>query len=549
MFWFYLAMKITNSIQFDLKTNKKESFKKTPKNEFKNINLNSCPSANLNRLMISFGAMKKTQFEGIDLMMINQLQAPIQKFNTNQDFQEYCMNILNEKYFSNKSIMKLTDSYDNQAASQKETILKEWIHYITIENEAYTPAMQLMIMSSITKNLKYDTNHLPPILDKRKLADTIQEIVDNCATKRNYNCNFDKLYRNNLLSATFQSETQLDESLNGWVMIPSKENDSENFEENVKKLQILSHDSWCTKTYNAKPYLAAGDFHIYFEKGRAKLGLRFCDGMLAEIQGEKNDGNVPHLYFEKVKKYISENNFKVAKTTQEKIDYAKAQKEFYDLIGEEAIKNKDLALILPHYGVSFEQDENGMLILDSFYGKDSFKSRPLLLEEIGISYNDILAKTIRIKGHFKSLYNECISTGSVEEIGGSFYDNFSRIETLGKIKKIANTLNADCAFDLKSLGDLKYVGGNIKLPYFKDFKDEILKLEYIGGFLKFQDKFFAQPNLLLQTTPLTRPITYEEYENWEVDAKKLTPEDVQRKINEASVDDIFSSIFGNDWFN
>ena len=205
--------------------------------------------------------------------------------------------------------------------------------------------------------------------------------------------------------------------------------------------------------------------------------------------------------------------------------------------------------ILSHYGVSFEQDENGMLILDSFYGKDSFMVRPLSLDEIGISYNDVLDKTIKIKGHFKSLFNECVSLGNIEEIGGNFYDNYSKIETLGKLKKIGGSLNAECAFDLKTLGDLKHVGGSVRLPYFKDFKDEILKLEYIGGFLKFEDKFFEQPNLLLASTPLSRPITYKEYEDWEVDKKQLTLEEIQRKINEASVDDIFSSIFGDDWFN
>ena len=47
---------------------------------------------------VSFGAMKKTQFVGIDLMMVNQLRAPIQNFNSYEDFQNYCQTILDEKY-------------------------------------------------------------------------------------------------------------------------------------------------------------------------------------------------------------------------------------------------------------------------------------------------------------------------------------------------------------------------------------------------------------------------------------------------------------------
>ena len=95
-------MKISNSIYFTSQQLKKNNKQAKTQNEFKNINLNSNPIANLNRSSISFGAMKKSQFEGIDLMMVNQLKAPIQNFNSNEDFQNYCQKILDEKYLGPK---------------------------------------------------------------------------------------------------------------------------------------------------------------------------------------------------------------------------------------------------------------------------------------------------------------------------------------------------------------------------------------------------------------------------------------------------------------
>ena len=102
-------MKISNSIYFTSQQLKKNNKQAKVQNEFKNINLNSNPIANLNRSSISFGAMKKSQFEGIDLMIVNQLKAPIQNFNSNEDFQNYCQTILDEKYLGDENIKKLVE--------------------------------------------------------------------------------------------------------------------------------------------------------------------------------------------------------------------------------------------------------------------------------------------------------------------------------------------------------------------------------------------------------------------------------------------------------
>ena len=100
------------------------------------------------------------------------------------------------------------------------------------------------------------------------------------------------------------------------MIIPSEEHDPENFEANVEKLKALSYKTWCTKSFNAKPYLTKGDFHIYLEDGEPKLGVRFVNDKIQEIQSEKNNGKFPIGYFDILQKHISENNLNLAINAQ-----------------------------------------------------------------------------------------------------------------------------------------------------------------------------------------------------------------------------------------
>lgn len=421
--------------------------------------LNSNPIAHLNKNNIAFCAMKKSQFQGIDLIMVNQLKAPIQKFSSNSDFQNYCQNILDSEFYGDNNIEKLSNSSDKQAQAQKSKILKDWIDYISKENDAYNPAIQLLIISSITKNLSPNTNQLPPILNKRKLADTIQEIVEKSKTTKNYQPNFDKIYRANLQKTVLENETQLDSSLNGWIIIPSKAHDEANFSENVKKLQILSHDSWCTKTYNAEPYLAKGDFHVYFEQGKPKLGVRFEDDKVAEIQGERNSGKIPLKYLDMVKKYILDKNYKLNSSAEltliEAQEHAKKVAKIEKEIGLEAIKNKEYEKILPYFGIKAKKDEDGMLILSHFeqpYGELDF-------EDLGIDENELFRQVIEIENDADFEDSIVTSLGSLKRIKGEANFSYSNITSLGNLEKIEGNIQLEDG-KIKSLGNLKYIGGN-----------------------------------------------------------------------------------------
>ena len=66
---------------------------------------------------ISFSSMKKTCFSGIDLITINKFKAPIEKFNSNDDFQKWCDDKLDKEYIS--QVDKICSSTDIQTMLQK----------------------------------------------------------------------------------------------------------------------------------------------------------------------------------------------------------------------------------------------------------------------------------------------------------------------------------------------------------------------------------------------------------------------------------------------
>ena len=455
------------------------------KNTLNSFSLNSNPIAQLNKAQIAFGAMKKSQFDGIDLIMIERTKAPIQSFSTNQDLQSYCQKILDENYLGEKNLSRLTNSIDDEAQSHKRAILNSWIKYITKENDAYTPAIALFILSSITKNLNPDTNYLPPTLNRGVLASTIAEIVEQTRKNRKFNPNFEKTYKNTIQQSIFEKETQLDPSLTGWVKIPSSKNDPNNFEANVLKLQTLSHNSWCTKTYNARPYLKQGDFWVYLEQGKPKLGVRFNKKEIVEIQGEKNNSEIPVNYHQIIHSFIDENNFSVSFNMHEAMNRLDEKKEALDeiisKIGQDAIEQKDWEKILPAFGIEVKKDENGMLILSRYF---PISKNNISLEDIGLKDQDIFKNVIKIDGDAYFTRSDVENLGSLEEITGHAVFDCSKITTLANLRKIGGHAHFIHECNVESLGNLEYIG---KSANFADVPLTSLgNLKEVGGDLAIQ---------------------------------------------------------------
>jgi len=107
--------------------------------------------------------------------------------------------------------------------------------------------------------------------------------------------NFTKAYRAAKMAATADL-VELGDAQNGWRKVPQTAKSDPNFAERVAEVQAISSESWCTKTYNAAPYIAQGDFWVYVDNGKPELAIRFEGSDVAEIQGRANNGSIPSQY-------------------------------------------------------------------------------------------------------------------------------------------------------------------------------------------------------------------------------------------------------------
>ena len=108
-----------------------------------NVGTNSYHLSPLKCDTVSFGALKKSKFSGIDLVVVNKFYAPIQKFNSNDDFQNWCKSKVDE------IMQKDYKARSQEAVTQRKAMLKEWFNYVQNENDAYNPAIQLLILDGI----------------------------------------------------------------------------------------------------------------------------------------------------------------------------------------------------------------------------------------------------------------------------------------------------------------------------------------------------------------------------------------------------------------
>ena len=340
-----------------------------------------------------------------------------------------------------------------------------------------------MILDGITKNLKNDNNALPPVLDKGILASTIQDITDLLKENPKARINFYKLYQTKLMKKYASENNSPYGNQTGWIIIPSNDNDPQHFEENVKKLKTLSHDNWCTKTFNAKLYLEEGDFHVYLENGKPKLGVRFDKDVIQEIQGEKNDKEIPLKYLSIAQDHVKDS--KLSQSTEEEFEIAYETKEaINDFKAELSRQGIDFETctteqLLNAVGIKTERNEEGKLILDCYKQPDKFT-----FEELGINENKLLKDVVEIKGDADFRFSELTKSDDLRRIGGNANFTYSEVKNLNNLKSISG--NAYFSFSkIENLNNLESVGGD---AYFWHVKIENLNnLISIGGNADFRN--------------------------------------------------------------
>ena len=413
---------------------------------------NSCLSP-LRYDTVSFGALKKTQFDGLDYAAVEKFKAPIEKFNSNEDLQKWCKDKVKsdilEKDFGGRQ---------EETKIQRKAMLKEWTDYVIKDNDAYNNATALIILSAVTKGLRPDNDKLPPVLNKGILADCMSEIDTNLKKDKKYAFDLNKMYQNKLQSF-YLEDFDTGEKGSKWVVIPSKKHDPENFAQNVDKLKTLSHSTWCTKSYNAEPALSEGDFHVYLEDGKPKVGIRFIGNQIIEIQDELNSYLIPYDYFDITKDYIKANNFKLSYYAEREL---KESEEFRKNIEKmkldlnDTIDTNTTTKIFDYLGFKSKIEDDGSITLSEYttLGNDG----NIFLKYLGINENKLFEQVKRIDGDAIFTSDVLFSLGGLEHVGGNL---------------------VLCSPNVKSLGNLKYIGGILSHNYQSDILDS--NLEFVNG--------------------------------------------------------------------
>lgn len=360
----------------------------------------------------------------------------------------------------------------------------------------------MLVLSAITKGIKPDNDKLPPALNKGVLADCVSEIDKNTKADSKYHFDLNKMYETKL-RALYLEDVSTGETETKWVVIPSKENDPENFESNVEKLKTLSHKNWCTKSFNAEPYLAEGDFHVYLENGEPKLGVRFVGDEIEEIQGELNDGKIPISYCDVVNDYLLKNLFSLSYDAYLQYEVAMdAKKRVYKIKEclKEVIEKNDVEKILKYFNFKVQKDKDGFLTIDKYRQP----SNEFTFSDCGIDENKLFEKIKHIENNAYFEGSNLRDLGSLESIGNSVFFENSKITNLGKLKSIGfiASLQYSQVVDLgeletvgaylsivrspvKSLGKLRTIYGN---AYFSNSQlVDLGELESIGGIVYIQN--------------------------------------------------------------
>lgn len=410
----------------------------------------TCRFSSLPKDTVVIDKVKKSQFEGIDFAVVEKFKPPIEKFKTKDDLQTWAAKeaekISNTDFGGRKKETKI----------QRKTMIKEWSDYVLKENNAYNKATALLILNAITKGLKPDNDKLPPVLNKGVLADCISEIDKNAKADKKYQFDLVRMYETKL-NSSYLEDTNTGETGSKWVVIPSKTNDPENFEANVEKLKTLSHKNWCTKSFNAEPYLSEGDFHVYLENGKPKLGVRFVNDEIEEIQGEQNNNKIPLSYYDELKKHIQEKNLKLHFNSKREFEDVEKLKKEVELIKEDlknAIENNDAKEIFKYFGFLKEEDSEGFLTLSKY----KQPSQKYTFRNLGIDENKLFEKIKRIEGDvdFKNL--QVKNLRNLKSIGG--YANFenSSVTDLGNLTSIGGYAYFGSS-QITNLGNLTSIGG------------------------------------------------------------------------------------------
>lgn len=411
---------------------------------------------------VSFSAMKKSAFSGVDLACVNLFKLPIEKFNGKEDFEKYLQNALEGLY------SKYFESRSETVSEDRAEYLRRW--QVALKESPYDTqkALSFIVYSSITKDLALDNENMPPLFIQSVFEQTITDMNKRFSQNLTSGYDFKKNYDINL-------KRHFDFPKNGWILIPSVLNDQKNAFQNYIKLKAVSYPTWCTKNQKAEEYIYNNNFHVFLQDDKSRICIRESNNQIKEIQGPKNNSRVPIDFVDvveaRVKEFDLEDSFYI-------LDKSKEIKEQRDKILSElsdAINSFDRKAIFDYFGIKMQENGEGTFTLSSYQQP----SKDITFKDIGVDESKLFEGVTKITGnaffekssltefsHLREVGGLCSlreslfeTTGSLEQVGELYATskNLKEITNLKIIKRSADFSNSS----IVSLGSIEEVMGDL----------------------------------------------------------------------------------------
>lgn len=422
---------------------------------------------------VSFKGYDHLKLEGFDRACASLFKVHLEKFKSKEDFHNWA-----KLETAKKMDLSKYYSVNEQISNERKETLSQWKSYLTSDDSVVqNPALKLLIFHGITKSLKPDNKEFPAEFNESVLVKTISEIERNLSENKNFTFDLDKRYRHNLKLSVIKEmscETQNNEMQNGWLKIKSFKNDKENFEDNINKLKNLSSRGWCTKGGDyAKTYLLKGDFHIYFEDGEPRVGVRLEGNKIVKIEGAMNNLSIPACYFDELQKHIANGDFDTSAVTSDMRNAKRVAVEIPKIKSDVAgfLKKGDSLSVLKYLGFNAKDiggnkflkmlgiknhDSNTKLVITNFRQPSMFYS----FIDLGIDENELFKHVVKIEADADFSGASLTKLPNLVEVGGNANFEDSLITDVSNLKSIGE----DARFTystIKDLRSLESVGGEL----------------------------------------------------------------------------------------
>lgn len=375
-------------------------------------------------------------------------------------------------------------------SQEKVQAVNDWVDFLKTPNNKIAYPEKVVILNGVMEHVRPDDYSNPLVLEPEIVMSTLAK-YRRASNKDGFS--FHDVYQDRLRDQYLEKEQK--EGLT-WIVIPSKDHDPQNYNDNIKKLQVLSRQTWEPSGYAAEDYLKYGDFHLLLKDGKPAVGMNILFGEVAQIHG-KDSNSIPLSCLEEVNEYINREQLCPSESARSQLDYgyecAEKVKEIRDIINEvdEDSDSDEYSLskterILNALDISCSSDGNGKLAISHYSMPEMLKG-----EDIGLDENKLFRNISIIKGNADFAYTNVTNTGILSVIGGDASFGYSKIVKIPKLKKIKGSADFSNSI-MKSTGSIEEVGKDVILG--NSALENTGELRRVGGNLSYKNSKIRSTN-------------------------------------------------------